>query len=233
MNNDHIDFAFVLLPSPEQTQQLLALRDSLIKKIQILNSNTSYHIPVTLPHLSIGHYAIQPDEVSALKDLLSHIALQYAFIKEEMESHLHVSDYNISLETLNTRAQTNPKIIDLYKTLRSEYFRKIKTKQPTRRACVHFDKFKNQPEELELLELYYQNWNLPEGGRMRPHFTLLYNHSGKEAVSNCLVDIPVPQSLRNVDLTHLGIVSIDLMGNTLPNGLIHVIPFGDSKLRLD
>jgi hypothetical protein len=220
LSTDRIDFGFVLLPDLAQVNELLAFRDGVREKLLSLRS--SANVPVTLPHISVGHYALLAAEIPTLKMLLDKVVVEFSEIIEEMRAHLHVSKYNISLECVNLRDRTNPQIVKMYKCLRKTFLEDVITKQPTIRAYHHKLIFKDQPMELELIDNFYQNWNTPELNKIRPHLTLIYSHAGKELVSSAIDEITVPASLKTIKFSYLGVVAIDLNGNPLSDGLIHI-----------
>lgn len=230
---DRIDFSFILLPNLEHHNLLILLRNALSQHLEQieassqpeLNSQDSFHnIPVTLPHVSIGHYALLAEELNTLKNILENRSQEFSKFSEEMRTTLHISHYNVSIEAVNIRERTNKNIIKLYKTLRADFLNLIMTKQPTLRAYYHKIIYQDNPAELELINKFYQNWNTPEENRIRPHFTLIYNHKGKDLIESNLHTIPVPKELNFISFDHLGIVSIDSKGNPLKNGLICVTP---------
>ena len=82
----------------------------------------------------------------------------------------------------------------------------------------------DKPHELELLDRYLQNWNMPEKD-FNLHYSLIYNFSGdKDKVKTLLHDLVVPDELTTLTFDQLGIVEIDFWGN--PTRIIHT-----AKLR--
>ncbi len=227
---DRIDIGFVLLPDPLQVSSLLSYRDMVLERLSGISpkkeesTRKPINVPVEMPHISLGHYALLAEELPMLREIINKVAFEFSALTEPMSEVLHATEYNLSFECKNLREAVNPVIVDLYLNLRDKFFNEIVTKQPTIRGLHLKYVCKDKPTEFELLEKYYQNWNTPEYNRICPHFTLVYSHVGRENIISTLSKIKTPPSLSEIRLTHLGLIAIDLNGNPLPDGLIHAVP---------
>ncbi len=80
-------------------------------------------------------------------------------------------------------------------------------------------------QELELFDQYFQNWGTPEGHRIRPHFTMLYNYTKSKADLEAAFATDEHLStllanLRQITFTRLAIVQIDFWGNPIKGSII-------------
>ncbi|MBY0281374.1 MAG: hypothetical protein K2W94_04365 [Alphaproteobacteria bacterium] len=222
---ERIDFGFVLLADPLQEKALEILCNTILEKMPCYDCEEEQSVRVRKLHLSVGHYAILRAEVEELKTITQEIAKQFSALDVPMKENISISKHHITLECLGLHEHTNPKIVEMYKRLRSLYLQRIITKQPTTQA--YYQKFlhKDNNSELALIETCYQNWGTPEDNRIRPHFTLVYNYAGeKNKVEEALKDIATPHNLRSLRLTRLGVAALDLFGNPLQDGLFYEVP---------
>jgi hypothetical protein len=131
-----------------------------------------------------------------------------------MANSLSVTTENVFLDFQCVKENTNPIIIEMYVELRSQFMARMATKFPIAQALLQQFENKDNPDELALIEKFYQNWGIPEQHRIRPHFTLLYNYAASEAdVRSALSGINLPPSLATMTFHKLGVVQIDTWGN--------------------
>lgn len=233
---DRIEFGFVLLPDKSQMTQLIKLRDQIathFAKAPLNPANpihgTYINKPTTLPHVSVGQYGLLAMEIQKLIDITKEVAARTPILKESMAPALSITVENIFFDTANTREETNPIIVDLYRKLREKYMERIYFKLMITQALIAKLENKNNLEELTLIKKYYQNWGIPEGNRIRPHFTMIYNYTiSKEQLETAFAaDVALKdmlQKLRTITFTRLAIVQIDFWGNPLENGIIAEFP---------
>ncbi|MDP2058359.1 MAG: hypothetical protein Q8J97_01370, partial [Flavobacteriaceae bacterium] len=237
---DRVEFGFVLLPDPSKLNDLTNLAEETLSNLSEVPSlkekeediiRDGYNLVLTrLPHVSIGQYAALGIELDALKSIVDEVSDAIPVITEPMKADLSVTNENIFFDVENINASTNPVIVGLYKKFRDLYMTRIRSKQPIRQAYLQMVNNKNNPEELAFIQKHYQNWGTPEGDRIRPHFTLVYNYSGNKDDTQARLSMSkIPESLNVVRFTHIGLVAIDFWGNPLPEGLIYVVPLAGFK----
>jgi hypothetical protein len=146
-----------------------------------------------------------------------------------MEPDLSILENHIFFDLVNCFEHVNPEINRAYLILREQYFEKIQTKFPIAQALMFKKEHQHKKEEINLINQYYQNWGIPEGDRIRPHFTLLYHppyHHDK--MKNTLENDPVLKqkltSINEILFTRIGVVQIDPFGNPIKDGLLCVYP---------
>lgn len=226
----NVEFAFVLLPDEGVSKEIKELAGETLSCVRERIPAGERSNEVTIPHLSLGQYAILSSDWENLKIIPGVLAQQYSSFYEEMKRCLSIVENNIFFETANLKENTNPTIIQLYKDLREQFFKYIITKHATRQARLQLERHADNPQEVKLIEECYQNWGTPEGNRIRPHFTLVYRYEGSQAnVEDALEIIRIPNSLQRIDFTHLGIMEIDFWGNPVPGGYVYKAPLKDSN----
>lgn len=75
---------------------------------------------------------------------------------------------------------------------------------------------RNDIAEVEFINRNYANWGTPEGNRIRPHYTLVYNYmAARKQIEKALYPLIVPEELSLITFDQLGIIQIDGWGNAL------------------
>jgi hypothetical protein len=218
---ERIEFGFVLLPDESTRQAIQELANASLESIKDLpgqhvdpNWGDYVNKVVTLPHVSLGQYGLLAIECPTLFEIVREIAEEFSPFKESMAEVLFATSENIFFDFQNIKGDTNPKIVGLYKMLREEYMSSLTTKFHIAQALLERLTHRLNLEELSLLDTCYQNWGTPEGNRIRPHFTLVYNYTPSLSEASAAVKkISIPDSLKTIVFNRLGIVQIDVWGN--------------------
>lgn len=222
-----IEFAFVLLPDEEGSRQAEEVGLNVAAEVQRYSleksdptRKNSYNSPLRLPHVSIGQYGLEEKELSILYDILREAVRRYSPFNEAISHNLSVTEENIFLDFEGIYEKTNPQIIDLFLFLRKAYMDRVQTKFPIAQAERAKQENSTNPEEVELIEKYYQNWGIPEHNRIRPHFTLLYNYNPpREVIEKIIGHIAIP--FQSIKITRLAALPIDYWGNALADKVIY------------
>jgi len=120
--------------------------------------------------------------------------------------------------------------VDLYKRFRKYYLDKVHTKFRTRLAESEFIENQNRPEEQRHIRTYFQNWGTPEGNRMRPHLTLVYNYLIEDKKTNeILLNFAIPYELQRIILPYIGIIEVDQHGNPVSDGMMYKVPLHSTQ----
>lgn len=231
---ERVEFAFVLLPEPSTLKEIHNVAQEIAKTLAPLSQQSQNLIwgedcnkVVRMPHVSVGQYGLLGLELPTLSHLVSEVAQQFTPVTEEILPKPSVTKENIFMDFLNIREKTNQTIIDLYIKLRERYMAEIQTRFPITQALLERFSNKEDHKELKLLDQGYQNWGTPEDNRIRPHFTLFYNHTASEMdCKKALENFTFPNTLSNITFTKLGIMQIDLWGN--PTKLLYQTEIGTS-----
>jgi len=234
---ERIEFGFILLPDDDILQEIKQISETITSLLHPLawRSNlppfwgTYINKNVVIPHVSIGQYGVLECEVESLKSIVQGACEQISQIREVMEPDLSILENHIFFDLVNCFEHVNPEINRAYLILREQYFEKIQTKFPIAQALMFKKEHQHKKEEINLINQYYQNWGIPEGDRIRPHFTLLYHppyHHDK--MKNTLENDPVLKqkltSINEILFTRIGVVQIDPFGNPIKDGLLCVYP---------
>lgn len=234
---ERIEFGFVLLPDDDVLQEIEHVSETIIYLLHPLTwrSNlptfwgTYINRRIVIPHISIGQYGVLGCEIECLKEIVHRACRQIGQIQEAMKTGLSVLENHIFYDVENCFECVNPEIVKIYLLLRAQYFEYIQTKFPIAQALMFKKKQQNKTEENNLINQYYQNWGIPEGNRIRPHFTLLYHppyygHEMRHKIENNHVLKRKLNKLSSISLTRIGIVQIDPFGNPVNDGLLCAYP---------
>ena len=227
-NNDlirKIDFGFVLFPQPEVIRKIKELAETVVTALSAVPKmaplpsivGSQQRMSVINPHVSVGQYGILGCDIPLLFEIVEKVSRNFSPITEEMKDIPVQGDNTISLESTHINAAVNRKIRELFLNLRTGYFDRIGSRCPINQALYQKSQnwYKNQ-EEVGLIDQYFQNFGIPEANRMRPHFTLVYNHvSDRESLKKLLSEIQIPTPLKEITFCTLGVVEIDFWGNAL------------------
>lgn len=233
---ERIEFGFVLLPDDDVLKEIEHVSETIICLLHPLpwRSNfptfwgTYINRRVVIPHISIGQYGVLGCEIECLKEIVHRACKQIGLIQEAMKSGLSVLENHIFYDVENCFECVNSEIVKVYLLLRAQYFENIQTKFPIAQALM-VKKEQQNKNEINLIRQFYQNWGIPEGNRIRPHFTLLYHppYNGDE-IKNILENNHILKlKLKKINpilLTRIGIVQIDSFGNPVNDGLLCVCP---------
>ncbi len=234
---ERIEFGFVLLPEDDVLQELKYLSERITSLLDSLEwrSNlpalwgTYINKSVIIPHISIGQYGVLGCEIESLKEIAQGACEQISQIKGAMKDELSVLENHIFFDLKNCFERVNPEIVRIYSILRTRYFEQIRTNFPIAQALMLKKEQQNKKEEVNLINQFYQNWGIPEGNRIRPHFTLLYHppYNGDETrniLENDCILVHKIKKLNSTLLTRIGIMQIDPFGNPVEDGLLCVYP---------
>lgn len=217
-----IEFAFALLPHQDQMdtiQKLAATAQSVVeaepKQQDILSIMRHYQRQIVrIPHVSIGQYAMLGLDLEQAQSIIDRASKKFMPITLEMNRRLVATGENVFFDAAAIRAHTNPHIIELYRHLREDYFQSIATRAPIDQALLEKSLNKDDPKEVDLIEKFFQNWGTPEDNRIRPHFTLIYNHcADQKRLDESLQSVDVPSNLGVLHFSRLGLLAIDFWGN--------------------
>jgi hypothetical protein len=180
---------------------------------------------VRIPHMSVGQYGFLHHEFKNLCTIVSAIAGQTKPITETMARELSIIPGYIFFDTEQSGKNVNPKIKDIYIKLRERFINEIVTKFIVSGVLFSKKMFVDNPAEMNLIEQHFQNWGIPEGDRMRPHFTMNYlpsyeNETMLDALRSNQKLANQIEALSTITLTRLAIVHIDTFGNPLQDGLL-------------
>lgn len=228
-----IEFGFVLLPDEAYMGNLNQL---VHHTSSISSSDTSkaiffppewgeYHDePLRIAHMSLGQYGILALELDTLEKIARSIAEKTTASTEGMSPFLSITDENIFFECQNINEKTNSRIIELYKVLRSAYQESCETKFMIAQALLEKYRHKDEQSVKNFINQHFQNWGTPEGAKLRPYITLLYNTilnaAQRKALNEGQSIKDLLNHLSNISFTYLAIVRIDMWGNPLENSTI-------------
>ena len=237
---ERIEFGFVLLPEEDILQKIKLLSEMIyleLQNLRILEKLPAYwgtykNKKAKFPHISIGQYGVLGVEIEDIKNFVKEISNKTSIIIERMKPNLSVLDDHVFFDVENYFENINPKIRDLYLVLRGHYFNKIQTKFSIAQSLLYKKTNPHNAEEISFINLYFQIWGIPEGNRIRPHFTMLYHPPFKRgeieehlyqnsAIKNKL------NELNTIRLSRIGVVQIDTFGNSLRDGLICAFPLNN------
>jgi hypothetical protein len=234
---ERIEFGFVLLPDDDVLQEIKQMSEIINSLLHPLvwRGNLSpfwgtyVNRHVVIPHISIGQYGVLGCEVERLKSIVQGACAQISQIREAMELDLSILENHIFFDLVNCFEHVNPEISRAYLILREQYFENIQTRFPIAQALMFKKEHQHKEEEINLINQYYQNWGMPEGDRIRPHFTLLYHPPyHHDEMKNTLENDPVLKkkltSINEILFTRIGVVQIDPFGNPIKDGLLCVYP---------
>ena len=234
---ERIEFGFVLLPEDHILQKIKSLSETIYNELQhfsIQNNLPNYwgtyiNKKVEIPHISLGQYGALGCELEDIKKFVNDVSKKTSTFTECMKPHLSVLDDHIFFDVKNCFENVNTQIGKLYVVLRELYFGKIQTKFPIAQSLLNRKKYPHNTEELNLIDQYFQNWGIPEGHRLRPHFTLLYHPPFKreEMEKHLSQNANIQTKINELDtilLSRIGVIQIDTFGNPLRDGLICVFP---------
>jgi hypothetical protein len=182
-----------------------------------------------MPHLSIGQYGALGTDIGLLDTITRDVSIKTPVIQLNMCPKLSLFGSYLFFDARECFEHVDEHICSAFKLLRTNYFDKIETRFPVAQAHLAKKRLINNPSEMQLLNLYFQNWMIPEYNRMRPHFTMLYHPPFEPDSMITLLekneDIKqLLNALSTVTLTHLGVLQIDTFGNPIENGLICSYP---------
>lgn len=234
---ERIEFGFVLLPDDNVLQEIKQISEKITFLLQPLDWRsdlpkfwgTYINKNVVIPHISIGQYGVLGCEVESLKSIVQGACEQISQIQEAMKSDFSILENHIFFDLNNCFERVNPEISKAYLILRAQYFENIQTSFPIAQALMFKKEHQHKEEEINLINQYYQNWGMPEGDRIRPHFTLLYHppyhhDEMKNALENDHVLKQKLTSINEILFTRIGVVQIDPFGNPIKGGLLCVYP---------
>lgn len=116
-----LEFGFVLFSS-EKDKAVKALAQEAYDRIKHLPSIKSgiectgnYHnIQTCIPHISLGQYGLERDEITEIMDIVQQIADVTHPFKARMAKGLALTDNNIFYDFAQTHENTDPGIFSLY-----------------------------------------------------------------------------------------------------------------------
>ncbi len=209
--DERIEFGFVLLPKHDLSPLVKVVKAKIAKHDKSSGRNT----PALMPHISLGQYGVLRAELPELVNILKEVAKNFKTYRAPMAGKLAVTAENIFFDFKHIKADTDPKLIDLYRAFRCAYMNQIKSRFPIAQAL--FERINGDEIDVELIDKYYQNWGTPEEHRIRPHITVIYDYSQpQEEVEAMLNKASMLKHLPNdLEFDRIALVTIDPVGNGL------------------